>query len=228
MIPYEKVINAKSKLKTQSISINKNAQKTYKERVKQQKEAKVHSSKELKDHIQKALNKYGFKGWSVLYDTSSQVTFIMGPVVSGNTYIIEAGCKPVGGTSSGIAFRMNPNGKNHTHETFRVWDAFRQMYPEAIAALKAVLTGRTPVDYVHTRLAEAYYSMGDFAVAEEEIRKEIVLSPRSASAHAVLAQLLAERGRFAEARQEYSAAISLTNDPRLKRALEEAAAALGG
>ena len=78
----------------------------------------------------------------------------------------------------------------------------RQMYPEAIAALKAVLTGRAPVDYVHTRLAEAYYSMGNFAVAEEEIRKEIVLSPRSASAHAVLARLLAELGRFAEARQE--------------------------
>lgn len=103
----------------------------------------------------------------------------------------------------------------------------RGMYPEAVAALRAALTGRTPVDYVHTRLAEAYYSMGDVAAAEDEIRKEIVLSPRSASAHAVLAQLLSELGRLDEARQEYSTAIALTNDPRLKQAFEEAAAALG-
>jgi tetratricopeptide (TPR) repeat protein len=103
----------------------------------------------------------------------------------------------------------------------------RGMYPEAVAALKATLTGRTPVEYVHTRLAEAYYSMGDTAAAEEEIRKEITLSPRSASAHAVLAQLLAELGRVDEARAEYETAVALTNDPRLKRAFEEAAAALG-
>jgi Flp pilus assembly protein TadD len=102
----------------------------------------------------------------------------------------------------------------------------RQMYPEAVAELKAVLTGRTPVDYVHTRLAEAYYSMGDVAAAEEETRKEIALAPKSASAHAVLARLLAETGRFDEARAEYGTAVRLTNDPRLKRAFEEAAAAL--
>jgi len=103
----------------------------------------------------------------------------------------------------------------------------REMYPEALAELKAVLTGRTPVEYVHTRMAEVYYSMGDLAAAEEEVRKEIILSPRSASAHAVLGQLLAELGRPDEARQEYSLAVTLTNDPRLKRAFEQAAAALG-
>lgn len=103
----------------------------------------------------------------------------------------------------------------------------RGMYPEAIAALKAALTGRTPVEYVHTRLAEAYYSMGDLDAAEEEIRKEIALSPRSPSAHAVRAQLLTEMGRRDDARDEYAKAIALTNDPRLKRAFEEAAAALG-
>lgn len=103
----------------------------------------------------------------------------------------------------------------------------RQMYPQAIAALKATLTGRARVDYVHTRLAEAYYSMGDLGASEEEIRKEIVLSPRSAAAHATLAQLLTELGRIEEAREEYSTAISLTNDPRLKRRFEVAMAALG-
>ena len=103
----------------------------------------------------------------------------------------------------------------------------RQMYPEAIAELKATLTGHTPIEYVHTRLAEAYYSMGDLGASEEEIRKEILLSPRSAAAHATLAQLLTELGRIDEAREEYSTAISLTNDRRLKQRFEEAMTALG-
>mgnify|MGYP002066313573 CR=1 FL=1 len=60
------------------------------------------------------------------------------------------------------------------------------------AALKAALTGRTPVEHVHTRMAGAYYAMGNLGAAENELRKEIAVRPRLASPHANLAALLAD------------------------------------
>jgi tetratricopeptide (TPR) repeat protein len=105
----------------------------------------------------------------------------------------------------------------------RLADIFlaKKMYPEAIAALKAALGGRTAVEYVHTRLADAYYSMGDLASAENELGQEIAVKPKAASPHAVLARLLTEQGRRAEAIHELEQAIALTGDAKFKARLEE-------
>ena len=94
------------------------------------------------------------------------------------------------------------------------------MYTEAVAALKAALTGRAPVEHAHTRLAEAYYALGNMSGAENELRKEIAVRPRLASPHANLARLLAEEGRTAEAIHEYETARSLTNDEHMIEFLE--------
>lgn len=101
-----------------------------------------------------------------------------------------------------------------------------ERYPEAISALKAALLGRTTVEHAHTRLAEAYYGVGDFGGAENELRKEIALRPRSAAPRANLAKLLVELGRTDEAKHEYETALSLTSDERLKELLESELAAL--
>ena len=95
-----------------------------------------------------------------------------------------------------------------------------EMYAEGITALKAVLTGRTPVEHTHTRLAGAYYELGDLASSENELRKEIAVRPRLASPHANLAGLLAEQGRNDEAVHEYEAALELANDEQLREFLE--------
>jgi len=95
-----------------------------------------------------------------------------------------------------------------------------EMYTEAVAALKAALTGRTSVDHAHTRLAEAYYALGNMGAAENELRKEIAVRPKLASPHANLARLLAEQGRVAEATHEYETARSLTNDEHMIEFLE--------
>jgi tetratricopeptide (TPR) repeat protein len=94
-------------------------------------------------------------------------------------------------------------------------------YEEAIAALKASLTGRKPAEYIHTRLASAYYELGDLKGAENELRKEIALRPKLASPHANLAHLLAELGRTDEAVHEYREALSLTTDERMIKLLED-------
>jgi Flp pilus assembly protein TadD len=95
-----------------------------------------------------------------------------------------------------------------------------EMHADAVSALKAALTGRTPVEHAHTRLAEAYYALGNVDAAENELRKEIALRPKLASPHANLARLLAEQGRSAEAIHEYETARSLTNDERMIEFLE--------
>ncbi len=95
-----------------------------------------------------------------------------------------------------------------------------EMHADAISALKAALTGRTPVDHAHTRLAEAYYALGNMDAVENELRKEIALRPKLASPHANLARLLAEQGRSAEAVHEYETARSLTSDERMIEFLE--------
>ncbi|MCK4914984.1 MAG: hypothetical protein KAS89_02385, partial [Candidatus Eisenbacteria sp.] len=95
-----------------------------------------------------------------------------------------------------------------------------EMYTEAIAVLKAALTGRTSVDHAHTRLAEAHYALGNMGAAENELRKEIAIRPKLASPHANLARLLAEQGRVAEATHEYETARSLTNDEHMIEFLE--------
>jgi len=100
-------------------------------------------------------------------------------------------------------------------------------YAEAIASFKAALVGRTPIEHLHSRLSNAYHAVGDLAAAEEEMRKEILLTPKSASPHAVLARLLAEQGRNAEARQEIETAMSLTKDERLLSLLRTELEALG-
>jgi len=89
-------------------------------------------------------------------------------------------------------------------------------YADAIAALKASLLGRIPVEHVHSKLANAYHSLGDVASAEAEIRKEIQLAPKMASPHAILAGLLAEQGRTDDARREFETALSLTKDEQLR------------
>lgn len=95
-----------------------------------------------------------------------------------------------------------------------------EMYADAISALKAALTGRTPVEHAHTRLAEAYYALGNLDAVENELRKEIALRPKLASPHANLARLLAEQGRSAEAIHEYETARSLTSDEHMIEFLE--------
>ena len=95
-----------------------------------------------------------------------------------------------------------------------------EMYNEGIAALKAALTGRTPVDYAYTRPAGAYYELGNLEAAENELRKAIAMRPGLASPHANLAKLLVEMGRTDEAIHEYEAALSLTNDENMVEFLE--------
>jgi tetratricopeptide (TPR) repeat protein len=89
-------------------------------------------------------------------------------------------------------------------------------YAEAIAAFKAALLGRMPVEHVHSKLANAYHALGDMVSAEAEIRKEILLAPKMASPHAILAGLLAEQGRTDDARREFETALSLTKDEELR------------
>jgi Flp pilus assembly protein TadD len=96
-----------------------------------------------------------------------------------------------------------------------------ELYTDAIRALRAALTGEQPVEHIHTRLAQAYYRMGDLESAENELRKEIIVSPRSPSPRANLARLLAELGRTDEAVQEMERAIELTERPKLRAAFEE-------
>ncbi len=94
------------------------------------------------------------------------------------------------------------------------------MYPEAVRALNAAKAGRVPVEHLHTRLGEAYYSMGDLDGAENELRRQISLRPRTASPRANLARLLTETGRIEEAISEWTVAIDLTMDPRLRSLFE--------
>lgn len=89
-------------------------------------------------------------------------------------------------------------------------------YADAIAAFKAALLGRMPVEHAHSKLANAYHALGDIASAEAEIRKEILLAPKMASPHAILAGLLAEQGRTDDARREFETALSLTKDEQLR------------
>lgn len=89
-------------------------------------------------------------------------------------------------------------------------------YAEAIAAFKAALLGRMPVERAHSKLANAYHALGDLASAEAEIRREIEVAPRMASPHAILAGLLAEQGRTDDARREFETALSLTKDEQLR------------
>ncbi len=80
-----------------------------------------------------------------------------------------------------------------------------------------------PVEHVHSKLANAYHSLGDVASAEAEIRKEIQLAPRMASPHAILAGLLAEQGRTDDARREFETALSLTKDEQLRALFQRTA-----
>jgi tetratricopeptide (TPR) repeat protein len=100
-------------------------------------------------------------------------------------------------------------------------------FDAAIRALRGSLTGRTPVDLVHTRLAEAHYALGNLETAEEELRKEVIFKPKSPSAHASLGRLLAELGRTDEARREFSRALELTEDERLRNFIKQEIEALG-
>lgn len=104
----------------------------------------------------------------------------------------------------------------------RLADIFlaNKMYPEAVQALNAAKAGRVPVEHLHTRLGEAYYSMGDLKGAESELRREISLRPRTASPRANLARLLTETGKTDEAISEWTIAIDLTTDPRLRSLFE--------
>jgi tetratricopeptide (TPR) repeat protein len=89
-------------------------------------------------------------------------------------------------------------------------------YAEAVEAFKSALLGRMPVEHVHSKLANAYYALGDIASAEAEMMKEIQLAPKMASPHAVLAGLLAQQGRTDEAKREFETALSLTKDEELR------------
>ncbi len=104
----------------------------------------------------------------------------------------------------------------------RLADIFlaNRMYPEATRALNAAAAGRIPVEHIHTRLAEAHYSMGDLERAESELRREISLRPRSASARASLARVLDEVGRTEESISEWKAAIDLTANAQLRSLFE--------
>ncbi len=110
----------------------------------------------------------------------------------------------------------------HSQAFSRLADIFlaNDMYAEAVRALDATAAGRTPVEHIHTRLAQAYYSMGDLKRAESELRREISLRPRTASPRANLARLLAEAGRTKEAVSEWTVAIDLTTDRRLRSLFE--------
>jgi len=97
----------------------------------------------------------------------------------------------------------------------------------AIASYKSALLGRTPIEHLHSKLASAYHALGDLPAAEDEIRREILVAPKTASPHAVLAKLLAEQGKTAEARRELETALSLTKDERLRTLFQKELDALG-
>ncbi len=120
--------------------------------------------------------------------------------------------------------------ERHSHALSRLADIYlaNGLYEQAISALNAVQAGRAPVEHVHTRLADAHYSMGNMAAAEEELRREIMLRPRTAAPRANLARLLTEQGRTDEAKTELRQAIDVAQDPQLKSLLERELVTIGG
>jgi Tfp pilus assembly protein PilF len=96
----------------------------------------------------------------------------------------------------------------------------RNLYADAITALRDAMAGRGPVERARARLARAHYSLGDLEAAERVIREEIAVDPKTLSLRSVLARLLAEQGRASEAAAELREAISLTSDARLRERFE--------
>jgi tetratricopeptide (TPR) repeat protein len=79
-------------------------------------------------------------------------------------------------------------------------------YPEAIRLLQHALT--LPGEargMIHTNLADAYFSLGDFAAAEAQSRQAVALVPDFAPAHGIRAEALRALGRHADAIPHYRA-----------------------
>lgn len=104
----------------------------------------------------------------------------------------------------------------------------RQMYAQAVEVIESGLRERARIENAHLKLAQAHYAMGDLEAAEDELRNEILVRPKSSSAHANLARLLVELERYPEAAQAYERAISYSMDPALTEFLERELSSLPG
>ena len=93
-------------------------------------------------------------------------------------------------------------------------DARKAQFDQAIGEIQVVLSKDNRHVQAKSDLGACYFTMGDYAQAEEVLRKGLTENPGYSYLHYNLGATLAEQGRYSEAEAEYQQALTLQkNDP---------------
>jgi tetratricopeptide (TPR) repeat protein len=84
----------------------------------------------------------------------------------------------------------------------------QKRYDEAISFLNRAVALRPGYAMPHMTLGQVYTDLGEFALAEEELRKAIALNPLFPPGRNHLGELLLQQGRIAEAEEQFLASVN--------------------